>query len=319
MPTKSACIFKNSPVKYRHIIIISLAALLCLPHLEGSAQESVHYNDTTWYDKGFDLYIGAGAFFANKKNALYYNGSRRNECNLDYIFDNHYWYDEIRQEVNNLYPHVSLSDEISYLEENLDWNVRYKVKTMLNLGARYKFGHNWGLSISYSFCRLTTSSQLLLNYSSVSGNLINAPVMELHGKEDRSMIDLSVSYLISQLNPIAKPFIELGAQFNFAKAKVLEAAIGERTWTLLDPYMGQNYVPGAQMNTYDIIYGGPGYGFSFAAGIKIVVNKFVSIDPTFYGCMSSLGIKPLQERSFNFNYGVLVRLVVNDFFISQRQ
>ena len=120
-------------------------------------------------------------------------------------------------------------------------------------------------------------------------------------------------------HPVAKPFVEVGAQFNFCKAKLLDAIIGERKWTMLDPYMGQSYVPGAQMNTYDIVYGGPGYGLSFAAGLKIVVAKSVSIDPTFYGCMASYGIKPLQERSFNFNYGVIVRIVINDYFLGRRR
>ena len=73
------------------------------------------------------------------------------------------------------------------------------------------------------------------------------------------------------------------------------------------------------MTTYDVVYGGAGYGISFAAGLKIVVNKSVSIDPTFYGCMASYGIKPLQERAFNFNYGVVVRLVVNDFFLGRNR
>ena len=310
-------------VKHTPLIALTLFVLASLTPSQMRGQEDfyaepVHYHDTTWYDKGFDIYIGSGAFFANKENALYYNGSSLNECNLDYIFDNHYWYEEIQKEVSDNYHHVSPTDEISYREENLDWHVRYKIKTMLQLGARYKFGRNWGLSLSYSFCRLTTSSQFLLNYSSVSGNLIDAPVMELHGKEDRSMIDLSASYVISQLHPVAKPFVEVGAQFNFARARILEAAIGDRTWTLLDPYNGEHYVPGAQMTTYDVIYGGAGYGISFAAGLKLVVSKSFSIDPTFYGCMASYGIKPLQERAFNFNYGVVIRLVMNDFFVKRR-
>ncbi|MBR4136524.1 MAG: hypothetical protein IKU03_08995 [Bacteroidales bacterium] len=310
-------------MKHTHIIILLLVFAALTPRqLRGQeyvSSEPVHYHDTTWYDKGFDLYIGSGAFFANKQNALYYNGSSRNESNLDYIFGNEHWYREIQEEVIRLYPHVSFSDEITYREENLDWNMRYKIKTMLNLGLRYKFGHNWGLSLSYSFCRLTTSCQFLLDYSSVSGNLFDFPVMEIHGKEDRSMIDLSASYLISQLHPIAKPFVEVGAQFNFCKAKLLEALVGERSWTLQDRYGGHHYVPGAQMNTYDVIYGGAGYGISFAAGLKIVVSKSVSIDPAFYGCMASYGIKPMQERVFNFNYGVIIRLVMNDYFFSRHR
>ena len=53
--------------------------------------EAVTFHDTTWYDRGFDFYIGGGMFWGGKKSALYYNGSRQNECNLDYLFNNEYY------------------------------------------------------------------------------------------------------------------------------------------------------------------------------------------------------------------------------------
>ena len=95
------------------------------------------------------------------------------------------------------------------------------------------------------------------------------------------------------------------------------------TLTLFDIYGGSNYVPG--MQTYDVIYGGPGFGFSFATGLKLVVNKYVSLDPTFYGCMSRLNLpvydlksKSVVENPFTFNYGVMLRVVMNDFFFHNR-
>ena len=41
--------------------------------------EAVTFHDTTWYDRGFDFYIGGGMFWGGRQTALYYNGSINNE------------------------------------------------------------------------------------------------------------------------------------------------------------------------------------------------------------------------------------------------
>ena len=155
--------------------------------------ENVTFHDTTWYDRGFDFYIGGGMFFGGKKSALYYNGSSHNECGLDYLFDNKFRKDEILAAVNEIYQHVSLEDEIGFREEDLNWNPQYNLSACVSLGVRYKIRDNWGVSLSYTFSRLTSINKLLLTYTSVSGNNYIAPELTLSGKEDRSMIDLSVS------------------------------------------------------------------------------------------------------------------------------
>jgi hypothetical protein len=204
---------------------------------------------------------------------------------------------------------------------------------MVALGMRYKIRNGWGLSLSYSFSRLTSSTQCVLSVTGqLSGNQTRMPVMALVGKEDRSTIDFSVSYLFSKVHEHVKPFLELGVQFNYAKAKSFEAVLldkkgkpVEKTFKLLDPYNGENYYPGAQ--EYDITYGGPGFGFSGAAGLKIAINKRVSLDPTFYCYMGRTGIYQMKNspnpefregNKFTFNYGVLVRVVMSDFFFSNR-
>lgn len=324
-------------MKLKYWIVGCLTALLLLPFfVQAQVEEEVvpvHFSDTTWYDKGFDFYIGAGIFFGNKFNANYYNGSKLNENNLQYIFENDYWKREMMELINQYYPYVSINDDIhpSANPDDYNWDTHYKISTMVSLGARYKIRDGWGISLSYSFSRLTTNSQCLLETTNDYGNMRKLPVMSMVGKEDRSMIDLSMSYLFSKVHPVVKPFFELGVQFNYAKVKSFDAMLLDQDGqpvgnerSLLNIYDNQGYYPGAQ--TYDYIFGGPGFGFSGAAGLKICVGKNVSLDPTFYCYAGRTGIyqmmnSPLEGydpgNRFAFNYGVLLRVVMNDFFVSR--
>lgn len=304
------------------LILVVLASCLVAFAQHEDVGEAVTFHDTTWYDRGFDVYIGGGMFWGGRQTALYYNGSRYNECNLNYIFDNEYRTRELLEAVVKVYPHISMSDELGYNEADLNLLPVYNLSADVTLGVRYKIRNNWAVALSYTFSRLTTTNKLLLTYTSVSGNLYDAPELTLLGKEDRSMIDLSASYLFSGVHKIVKPFVELGAQFNYVKVKKFDAILLDKknnpvyTQTLLDYYQGQNWQPG--MQEYEVIYGGPGFGVSFSAGLKLVVNKYVSIDPTFYFCMSRLHLEPYGSKVMSYNYGAMLRVVMNDFFFQNR-
>lgn len=290
----------------------------------------VKITDKSWADRGFDFFISGGMLFGDKFNANYYNGSKYNENSLNFVFSNQDWYEEWQRTVSEYYPHISMSDRIYVNDpDDMDWNLHYKLSLMVSLGARYKLGNGWAIALSYSFSRLTTSTQVLLSSNAVTGNMYKQPVVAIVGKEYRSMIDLSASYLFSQVSPIVKPFVELGLQFNYAKAKSFEAALLDKngkmvgsTYSLLNIYDNQGYYPGAQ--TYDYTFGGPGFGFSGAAGLKIVCGKYVSIDPTFYCYFGRLGIYQGKnasgqgENKFTFNYGAQIRIVMSDFFFSNK-
>lgn len=329
---QTSCVIRPSSIIkipfMKKILIVTLFLVSALASFAQREQigDAVTFHDTTWYDRGFDFYIGGGMFWGGKKTALYYNGSRQNECNLDYLFMNKYRVDEIKETVVKLYPHVSMNDQVTYREEDLNMNPTYNLSYLIGLGVRYKIRNNWAVSLSYSFSRLSVTNKFLLFIpGQVPSNTYRMPEMTLVGKEDRSLIDLSISYLFSDVHRIVKPFLEVGAQFNYVKVKQFDAVLldpktntPERTWTLLDPYNGASYVPGVDMQTYDVIYGGPGFGLSFSAGLKFVVNKFVSIDPTFYGCYSRLGLAIYGDKVMSFSYGAMVRVVMNDFFFQNR-
>jgi hypothetical protein len=257
-------------------------------------------------DKGIDFTIGGGVFFGNKYNAAYYNGKPDNECPLSYVFNNKHWYDEINQKVKDNYPYVS--DSV-YLKDYPD-NVGYKVSMSISLGAKYKFNKNWGLSLNYTFSRLTASAPFFLYFDAPSNNdRYNYVEEQLVAKENRSMIDLSASYLFHP-HDIFKPFIEVGAQFNYVRVKSFNAYIEGTPYNLLDIYGGENYVPGAQLTEHKPLYGGAGYGFVVAAGLKIVFNKFISLDPVFYLAAGSIHLPGYTNIALN--YGVQVRLVMSD-------
>lgn len=323
--------------------IYILLTALCFPAFTAIAQNNnseeeiaVHFNDKTWYDKGFDFYIEGGIFFGNKFNANYYNGSNLNENNLYYLFENEYWRREIGEQISEHYPYISniesVLPELDPNSDTYDWNSHYKASTLIALGIRYKIRNGWAISLSYAFSRLKVNTHCLLHTPADFGNMRKRPEMAILGKEDRSMIDLSVSYLFSQAHPVVKPFLEVGLQFNYAKVKSLDAMLLNQDgdpvgseYTLLDYYHGQGYYPGA-MSYDDVIFGGAGFGISGATGLKIVVNKNISLDPTFYGTFSKTGIyermnSPLPEyhskNKFVFNYGVMLRIIMNDFFVSK--
>jgi hypothetical protein len=312
-------------MKKRVFVVIAIIAC-CIASFAQRERvgEAVTFHDTTWYDRGFDVYISGGMFWGGRQTALYYNGSRYNECNLMYIFGNEYRTRELLEAVVKVYPHISMNDQIGYNEADLNMLPTYNLAANIGLGVRYKIRDNWAIALSYSFSRLTTTNRLLLTYTSVSGNLIKAPELTLSGKEDRSMIDLSVSYLFSGVHPIIKPFVEVGAQFNYAKVKKFDAVLLDArnnpvyTQTLMDIYNGGNYVPGVDMQTYNVIYGGPGFGISASVGLKFVINKYVSLDPTFYFCASRLHLEPYGNKVMSLNYGAMLRVVMNDFFFQNR-
>lgn len=263
------------------------------------------------YDQGFEFIFAGGCYFGSKYNAQYYNGDYANENNLNYLFGNKYYYDEINLMIKDHYPYIS--DSIRY--GGPLGNMKYRVAVMVSLGVRYKFTKNWSIQLMYSFSRLKANGQFRILYDAVPGNYHTGMLDNQYilGKEDRSLIDLSACYQFSTKS-IVKPFIEAGIQFNFIRVKNMDAIFYDDNKNKIKSYSFinnlQNYVPGVQSDGSIVKYGGPGFGFSASAGIKIAFNKYVSIDPCFYFNAGKFGLE--GYKNFSYNFGALVRLVLNN-------
>lgn len=282
-----------------------------------SAQNTQEKNDDdNIKDKGFDIIFAGGCYFGSKYNAQYYNGDYGNENGLDYLFENTYRYRDIYTMIKEHYPFIS--DSIHY--GGPLGNMKYRVAVMVQLGIRYKFTKNWSLQLVYSFSRLKANGQFRILYEAVPGNYHTGMLDNQYilGKEDRSLIDLSVCYHFTTKS-IVKPFIEAGVQFNFVRVKSMDAVFYDANKNKLKSYSFinnlQNYVPGVQSDGSIVKYGGPGFGFSAAAGLKLAFNKYVSLDPCFYFNAGKFGLEGYKD--FSYNFGVLVRIVMNDSMFSK--
>ena len=301
-------------------LLVFLSAGLCVfAQNRGNSQlpkENADEQNDNIKDTGFDIIFAGGCYFGSKYNAQYYNGDYANENGLDYLFENYYRRREINTLITENYPYIS--DSVSY--GGPLGNMKYRVAVMIQLGIRYKFSKNWSIQLVYSFARLKANGQFRLLYTSVPGNYHTGMLDNQYilGKEDRSLIDLSACYHFTTKS-IVKPFLEAGFQFNFVRVKSMEAVFYDDNNNKLKSFSFinnlQNYVPGVQSDGSIVKYGGPGFGFSAAFGLKLAFNKLVSLDPCFYFNAGKFGLEGYKD--FSYNFGVLVRIIMNDSMFSK--
>jgi opacity protein-like surface antigen len=279
-----------------------------------------YQHDLPWKQKGFEFYIGGGLYFASKATANYYNGDRRNSINLKLISDNKYYWDDVMRVLRAKYHYI----DTAVLIEDYNWNSTYHMVMDVSLGAKYRFKENWYIELSYSFRRASCENRFSFGFpGGVPGNKENPPYSDwqyLIAKEDRHYIDFSLGYIF-QKNSIAKPFISIGAQFNYINIKSFLAIIEGEPFNLISIAKYPDYVPGYQDMPSYRVWTGPGYGFSLTAGLKLAVNQSVSLDPVFQLSVGSFGNSsnlPGFNNSFCFNYMAGVRIVMNDSFMTKK-
>lgn len=262
---------------------------------------------------GVDFIIGAGAYFGGKTPAGYYSGIPENENNLNYLFGNDYW------RKNDLVPLIAANNNfVSSTDSNIcikypegyPLDVHYKAAMSISLGASYRFNKHLRMTLYYNFARLTAKDVFLVSYTQLVPSNERPDYLEylLVGKENRSFFDLTFSYTF-HLNKVVKPFIELGAQFNFVRVKSFQAIIEDKEFNLLDIYGGSTY-NGGYMQEFKPHFGGAGGGAVAALGIKFAFNQNISIDPVFYATYGVINLKGYNQGHFSF--GAYVRLVMSD-------
>ena len=289
------------------ILLLSLLTILVVcPSVRAQEYDDSELNIA---GPGTDFVIAGGMYVGSSVTAGYYSGIPTNENNLNYIFNNTSWKDEITRLIADNNSFVSPNEEI-YIKEYPE-NMKYKLAMSVSLGVSYRFDRHWRMSLYYTFARLTAKDIFTVGFPSViPSNLYNDYITYLLiGKENRSFFDLTGSYTF-QFNKIVKPFIEFGAQFNFVRVKSFDAIIEDREYNLLDVYGGSTYVAGAGMQELDTKYGGPGWGVLADVGIKFAFSKSISVDPCFYVSFGKIGLE--GYKNYHFNYGAYIRLVMSD-------
>jgi len=279
--------------------------------------------DITWKQKGFELFIGGGIYFASKQTANYYNGAPENNINLNLLLNNEYHWMRIVDILKRAYPAVDYNIK---LRENYNYNSSYDIAMDIALGVKYRLNKNWYLELSYSFRRLTCSNRFIFDFpGGVPGNKENPPYSAwqfLVAKEDRHYIDFSVGYIL-QAHNIVKPFISVGGMFTYTRINRFLAVIEEEPFDLMAIARYPDWIPGVMEMPNYRDWAGPGYGASLTVGLKIAFNHLVSLDPMFQLSVASFGNNSTNLPNFNtalgFNYMAGIRLVMNDALFSRNR
>jgi len=312
------------------IIFLGVSTLTAQYRSPKFSKEELNWSE---YDlTGWRFGINIGMFFANDYTAQYYSGERFNENNIEYVLNNTYWYEEIKQELNsnrvyNSFDWLPPADYIPNFDEwkaqyNVQegekaWWIYYPVEMKYNAAiapgfyAKFNFNNTTGIFLQTNYVELKTSGafQLVIDtvtYTSEPGFRTGF----IRGKERRSTIDLGISkfYRTGKFTSI---FIETGLTMNSTKVLENRIQIGRQEYNLVNNYSSGGYVPNSNGNTSEIYQGGIGFGIFLNGGLKFILNEQVSVDPGLSLYYKNLNLEGYSD--FKPDLYAYVRLIFNLF------
>lgn len=255
--------------------------------------------------RGIYVSLNAGAYQGSKNHAGYYDGRSGNENNLDYVFSNTYWNNDIK---NELLEEVG-TDQFWIAEYPME--MHYNMALYAGFSARYYFSDAFALNLHFNASKLRLADAFNLEIDPpLAGQVRTYIPCAITGEELRSNIDLSMQFFFSERdeNPW-DPFCELGFNINSVNVRSSSIQIFDLTYSLRDVYGGVGYVPGQTLTEYPIKQGGIGYGLYSSAGITYRMSASFSAEFCFNIYYSTIALKGYE--GFGLHYAPMVRFVVN--------
>lgn len=283
-------------MNYRKFLL--LLAFFTLFVSQVNAQEN---SVATW-----DLGINTGLYIPSNYHAEFYSGKPGNVNNINFILDNKHRYNEIKNLIN--------ASDTFFLRE-LPQKMTYTPSFMIGVFFRRIFENNLSFTLAFNFSKLTAADYFTLQ---IDPNTIfteeDIRLYEIWGKERRSSIDLSLAKYFGAGNGI-KTFVEFGLNFNFTE--VIEHKIGIETqeYSLVNRYLNQQYVPGAQINEYDIQQGGTGYGLMVGGGFSLSNNSSINIEPGFSVYIQKINLE--EYNAIRPSFLLYVRFSLGNYFADE--
>jgi len=290
-------------------IIIIVFFVLSSQSISAQSDEYDDYTDDSEQPTAafghWDLGLNFGLYWPSKFHAGFYDGSSQNVNNINYVLNNQYWHDEIKNALN-------AADDF-YLRE-LPTNMRYTVAFQIGMYFRKTFDNYTGFSLQFDYSKLTASDFFTLEVDPQPsiGKEPDIRIYPIWGIEDRINIDLLFSKYFKTNSKMIVPFFEGGLNINSSLVKEHKIQIENLTYSLVNVYLNGGYIPGSGQNTYKVQQGGIGWGVSAAAGVKLVFNESVSIDPGFRVYYQKVKLEGYEQ--FKPSFALFIRLSLSDFF-----
>ena len=289
----------------RHIALILTALLLA---------SSAVADDGKPPSPGLSFFANAGAFWADKNTANFYNGRPGNANTIERVLYSEAYGREIWQTLVNdgaISPTTIGSHTQLQVVEYAD--MYYRLSYQIGLGMRYDYSSGFGWLLRFDLAQLTAVGAFNISSDNGAGILGNDRYVrfDIGGREERINIDFAISKT-AKLNDVLDFEINLGASLINTKVKENRIGYGAASWSILDVWNGQS--PYTTADSYEYInQGGIGYGVfisvlvgynvptvgAIKAGYTCYQAKTVLQDYTAWGWQHMLGVR-IEMNNFSF-------------------
>ena len=253
---------------------------------------------------GFEYGGIGGIYIASNASADFYSGKPENENNVDYIFSNSHWYEEIRH-LLNFYDTVFVRE---YPQK-----MGYSPAFSFGLFVKYDFNCRTGIYAQFYYAKLRANDVVTIEVD--PKEYLTEPDIRLcpvRGVEERNLLDLGISHTVG-LNKTAR--LVLGAGINMNNTLVKESAIylGDKKYNMIRIYGNRPYIPNSNQQQYEIRQGGIGFGLFGSIGARIEFSPVVAIEPGFstHYMMINLEKKTGFSPQMNFYVKIIFRDLLN--------
>lgn len=256
---------------------------------------------------GWEVSGNFGVYQANKYHAKFYNGAPQNVNNLNFIFSNYYWYQDIKDQI------IIHAQRDSFLISDYPADIKYDASMHVGFSARYNFSEEITMNISFNYSKLQVRDVIALEViPPFSGAVESYVYCNLFGIEGRTNIDVGGLYTFSPEKDMT-PFAEMGLNVNSTHVKKHMMQLYDREFNMVNIYGSSNYVPGAPLNEYDIRQGGIGFGTYISGGMRYALNDQFSMELAAIIYLKTVGLENYSKK-FGLHGAALIRLVFSPFF-----
>jgi len=253
---------------------------------------------------GFEYGGTGGIYLANDKTADFYSGKPGNENDVNYVFSNFYWYEEIRK-LLNFYDTVFVRE---YPEK-----MGYSPAFSFGLFVKYDLNCNTGFILQFYYAKLKANDYVSVEVD--PKEYLTEPdirLLPVKGVEERNMIDFGINHAFG-LNKTARLTLGGGISMNNTLVKENSLYVEDKKYNLIRVYGNRPYIPNTNQQTYDIRQGGIGFGVFGSAGVRLEFSPSIAVEPGFtvHYMTVNLKEKPGFSPQFNFYVRLLFRDLLN--------
>jgi len=254
--------------------------------------------------RGLEYGAVAGFYIAGSETADFYSGKKENENNVEYVFKNRYWYDEIYQRMG-AYDTIIVRE---YPEK-----MKYSPAFSFGLFVKYDLNCHTGIYLQFSYVKLTAKDVVSMEVDPPIDYLAEPDIRlsPIFGSEERNLVDLGFTHAIGN-NSAARIIFGGGVNMNntLVKEHLLRIeginSYGNKDYNLVNVYGNNNYIPGGTQQAYEIRQGGIGFGFFGTIGARFEFSPAIAIEPVFTLYYKQIAIEP--ESGFTPHYNFSLRL-----------